>query len=172
MARREVWKGALAGAAAGLAATVAMTQFQNLWSTISKKLNSKQSNGTSSQGESDDATMKVAGKVAESAGYSLTREDKKKAGSLVHYGFGTAMGALYGTMVELGPRDLRRRAYLTGLGFGGALFAGADEIAVPYLGLGPKPNETPVSSHLYGLASHLVYGVTAGTVRKAIRAAL
>lgn len=172
MARRELWKGALAGAAAGLAGTVAMTQFQNLWGVLSKKLNSNQSNGKSSEGESEDATMKVASKVAEAGGYHLDEQQKKKGGSWVHYGFGTAMGAVYGAMVELGPRNLRQHAFLSGLGFGSALFAGADEVAVPYLGLSQKPSDTPVSSHVYGLASHMVYGVTAGTVRKAVREAL
>lgn len=172
MARRELWKGALAGAAAGLAGTVAMTQFQNLWGMASKKLNAKRSNGNSSQAEGEDATMKVAGKVAEAGGYHLDKGQKKKGGSWVHYGFGTAMGAVYGGIVEMGPRNLRRHAFLSGLGFGSALFAGADEVAVPYLGLSQKPSQTPLSSHLYGLASHVVYGLTAGTVRKAVRAAL
>jgi len=61
---------------------------------------------------------------------------------------------------------------LSGIGFGSVLFAGADEIAVPAAGLSGKPTETSVSSHLYALASHIVYGLTAGAVRKAVRTTL
>jgi len=175
MRKQELWKGVIAGTAAGLAGTVAMTQFQNLWSKASEKLKTnghQQSSGNSSGQESEDATMKVAGKAAEATGRHLSREEKKKAGTLVHYGFGTGMGTLYGTIVELGPRELQRHDLLSGIGFGSMLFAGADEVAVPALGLSGKPTETPVSSHAYALASHIVYGLTAGAVRKAVRAAL
>jgi hypothetical protein len=55
------------------------------------------------------------------------------------------------------------------VGYGGALFAGADEIAVPALGLAPSPKKAPLSQHLYGLASHVVYGVTGEMVRRTVR---
>jgi putative membrane protein len=177
MAKRKLWKGLVAGSAAGLAASLAMTQFQNLWSKASEKLNrnGRQSSSGSQASEPDqneDATMQAAGKIAEVAGYRLSHEQKKKAGPIVHYAFGTGMGALYGTLMELAPRDLRRHELLSGIGFGSVLFAGADEIAVPAVGLSGPPTEVPASSHLYALASHIVYGLTTGAVRKAVRAAL
>jgi putative membrane protein len=176
MRKRELWKGLIAGGAAGMAGTIAMTQFQNSWSKASEKLKqngSQQSSSNNSSGqENEDSTMKVAGKLAEATGHELSREAKKKGGLIVHYAFGTGMGALYGTMMELGPRDLRRHALASGIGFGSVLFAGADEIAAPALGLSQKPTETPMSSHFYALASHVVYGLTAGVVGKAVRAAL
>jgi putative membrane protein len=175
MAKGNVWKGVLAGAAAGLAGTVAMTQFQTLWSKSSEKLSRNGgTNASSAQSapETEDATMKAAGKLAELARHRLSRDEKKKLGPIVHYAFGTGMGALYGALVEIGPRDLRRHDLLSGLGFGSVLFAGADEVAVPALGLSGKPSESPASSHLYALASHIVYGVTAGAVRKTVRGAL
>ena len=175
MAKARVWKGAVAGAAAGLAGTIAMTQFQNLWSKASEKLNHNGNHSSSSEQsepEQEDATMKAAGKLAELARHRLSRDEKKKLGPLVHYAFGTGMGALYGALVEIGPRDLRRHDLLSGLGFGSVLFAGADEVAVPALGLSGNPNDSPMSSHLYALASHMVYGLTAGAVRKAVRTAL
>jgi hypothetical protein len=175
MAKGNVWKGVLAGAAAGLAGTVAMTQFQTLWSKASEKLSRNGGTNASLEQpapETEDATMKAAGKLAELARHRLSRDEKKKLGPVVHYAFGTGMGAIYGALVEIGPRDLRRHDLLSGLGFGSVLFAGADEVAVPALGLSGKPSESPASSHLYALASHIVYGVTAGAVRKAVRAAL
>src|SRR5437870_2750070 len=112
--------------------------------------------------------MKIAGKGAEIAGYSISHEQKKKAAPIVHYGFGAAVGALYGTLTELGPHGVRRHPVLSGMGFGSVLFAGADEVAVPSLGLSAAPGETPVSSHIYALASHLIYGATAGAVRRIV----
>lgn len=175
MAKTSMWKGALAGAAAGLAGTIAMTQFQNLWSKASEKLSHNGNHGSSkeqSEPEKEDATMKAAGKLAELAKHRISRDEKKKVGPIIHYAFGTGMGAIYGALVEVGPRDLGRHDLLSGLGFGSVLFAGADEVVVPALGLSGKPSENPASSHLYGLASHIVYGLTAGAVRKAIRTAL
>lgn len=50
-----------------------------------------------------------------------------------------------------------------------AVLVGADEFAVPALGLSQTPDKAPLSSRLYGLAAHTVYGVTDKLVRKAIR---
>src|SRR5213075_2341417 len=88
MRRQSLWKGIAAGAVAGLAGAIAMTQFQNLWSKISEKVNTNavEKPAESSGQESEDATMKAAGKVAEAAGYTLSHEQKKRAGPLVHYG--------------------------------------------------------------------------------------
>jgi uncharacterized membrane protein YagU involved in acid resistance len=61
---------------------------------------------------------------------------------------------------------------VAGLVFGAALFVLADEVAVPAFGLSGKPTEVPVSSHLYGLGAHLVYGISAEIARRGMRAAL
>ena len=100
------------------------------------------------ESESEDATMKAAGKLAELARHRLSKQEKKKASPIIHYAFGTGMGSLYGVIVEYGSRDMRRHDLLSGLGFGSALFAGADEIVVPALGLWGSPSEGPLSSHL------------------------
>ena len=73
----------------------------------------------------DDATAKVAGAIARVGGKHLARDQKKKGGTIVHYAFGTLMGAAYGIATELGTRRIRKSTVLSGLGFGAALFAGA-----------------------------------------------
>jgi putative membrane protein len=55
------------------------------------------------------------------------------------------------------------------MSYGSALFVGADEVAVPSLGLGESPKKSPLSAHVYGLASHVVYGVTGEMVRRTVR---
>ena len=74
MRKHEIWKGVVAGSVAGLAGSLAMNQFQNVWSRASEKLkaNGNRESGNSSRQESEDATMKAAGKVAESAGYHVS----------------------------------------------------------------------------------------------------
>ena len=171
MTKRRIWKGLLAGGAAGAAGSLAMDQFQNLWTKLSEQRN-RSDESQSDENMSEDATVKAAAKLAEIAGHRLSQQEKKKAGPIVHYAFGTGMGAFYGALLETGPRQLRRHALLSGLGFGSMLFAGVDEAVVPALKLSGSPAKTPLSSHLYALASHVVYGLTTGAVRKAVRDAL
>ena len=123
-------------------------------------------------GGADNATAKVADAVAGVGGKNLSAVQKKGGGTVVHYAFGTLMGVVYGVAAELGSRRIRRNSVLSGLGFGTALFAGADEGAVPALRLSEPPSQVPFVDHLYGFASHLVYGATAAAVCKAARKAL
>jgi putative membrane protein len=186
MRRESAWRGAAAGLAGGLAATLVMTGFQTAWGAAAKKLSSNQgSNGTGtsgagassnsengSQAESQNPTVKVAQKIVSVAGQELTPEKHETAGRAVHYGFGTLMGAVYGSAVEFAPRRYRRSPVRSGLMMGSALFVAADEIALPALQLTEGPTKTPPSSHIYGLVSHLVYGITAGLVTRAVRNAI
>ena len=83
-------------------------------------------------------------------------------GPVVHYAFGATMGAVYGGLSAVLPET----SLGFGTAFGTALFAVADEIAVPALGLSKPPTETPASSHVMALASHLVWGSTTEAVRR------
>jgi hypothetical protein len=177
--RPSVWKGLVSGLAGGLAATIVMSQFQNGWEKASKAIQAEKNGGTGKsksksqskkEEEKEDATMKAAAKVASLAGRDLSLAEEKKASPFIHYGFGTTMGALYGVLHEIAPKRMRRvNPVLAGVGYGGGLFIGADEIAVPALGLAASPKKTPVSQHIYGLASHVVYGVTGEMVRRTVR---
>jgi len=40
---------------------------------------------------------------------------------------------------------------------------------VPLLGLSKAPTAYPVSTHVYALASHFVYGITTEVVRRGLR---
>lgn len=175
--RRSTAKGIAAGIAGGLAGAWAMNQFQTVWSKASERLSGDGSsaNGAgneqeqSSSGESEDATMKAADKI--SSGLlrrPLNKEQKKKAGPLVHYAFGALAGAAYGATVENEPKA----RLAAGAPFGAALFLAADETAVPLFGLSGAPWEYPWSSHVQALAAHVVYGVTTEFVRRGVRTAL
>jgi len=80
----------------------------------------------------------------------------------VHYAYGTGIGAVYGGLAQ------KHKTTTSGFGiaYGAAAWALGDEVAVPVLGLGKKPTETPVTQHFQLLAAHLVYGITLEGVRR------
>ncbi len=114
----------------------------------------------------DDATVETAKVISRNIfGHELTESEKKPAGAAVHYAFGTATGGLYGAMAEVAPQVTAG----AGIPFGAVFWAVADEAAVPALGLAKGPTAYPLSTHVYALASHLVYGLTAELSRRAVR---
>lgn len=115
------------------------------------------------QGQEEDATVKTAQKISVAAlGHQLTAAQKKAAGHLVHYAYGTGIGAVYGGLAH------KYEAANSGFGtaFGSAVWAMGEEIAVPMLGLAKKPTEIPVSQQFQSLAAHVVYGVVLEAVRR------
>jgi putative membrane protein len=175
----NVLKGIVAGLAGGLLASWTMNQFQAAWTRIqegSEKSHGAQSmqpaegsNGSQDSKEQDDATVEAAKVVSkEVLGHELQESEKKPAGAAVHYAFGTVSGGLYGALAEVTPQVTSA----VGIPFGAAFWLIADEVSVPLLGLSKGPTEYPVSTHVYALASHLVYGATAELSRRAIRQVL
>ena len=107
----------------------------------------------------DDAGLAafVAGAVL---GSNIAARNARPEGAIV----GGVLGGIYGLITEYRPEAAS--------GFGGAYgvvtSALLDEGAVPALGLGSGPTETPASIHAYGAASHLVYGMVLEGVRRII----
>ena len=170
----DVLKGLAAGLIGGLVASWTMNRFQDVWiklagSPSSEAQTSEQVEGQKSDEEQDDATVKTASAISEGLfDHELTKGEKKIAGPVVHYAFGTSVGGLYGAAAELAPEV----ATGAGLPFGAAFWLVADETALPLLGLSKGPTAYPVSTHVYALASHFVYGLTAELVRRGVRGAL
>jgi uncharacterized membrane protein YagU involved in acid resistance len=184
--RREVdvWKGLAAGIVGGLVASWVMNQFQSMWSRHTEGIEKphgaqalKPSGGHeavdeirraphANTEEQEDATEKIASAVSEKIfDHQLAKDEKELAGAVVHYAYGTLMGALYGVATEFVPQV----GAGAGLPFGAVFWVAADEIAVPLLGLAEEPDEYPLSTHAYALCSHLVYGLTAEAVRRTLR---
>lgn len=167
---RSLARGVVAGLVGGLVGTIVMNDFQKAWSKTAQAMqNGERMQAQQGEQESENATMKAAGKIAHIGGRELSHEQKKKAGPLVHYSFGTLQGGIYGAMTELTRTP---GGFLPGLLFGAALFALADEVAVPALGLSGKPGEYPASTHLYAAAAHCVYGMATEMARRGLRAAI
>ena len=165
------WKSMAAGALGGLIASFAMNQYQAAVSAVGESVarRERQRKGLpeperDEQGSGDDATIRAANAVSTTIlNRELAEDEKKWAGPLVHYGLGTALGAFYGACASALPVDSR-----TAMGYGAAVWIGADEIAVPLAGLSGPPTETPLSGHLNALASHLVYGAVTHLTRKLV----
>lgn len=143
--------GLAAGIAAGLVASAAMAAFQ---SYAAKQLDQDE--------DEDPATVKAADKLSEATTGSAVPEPYREAsGQAVHYVVGAVMGGIYGVLTEYRPEASAG----FGSAYGVATAALLDEAAVPALDLGPDPTETPAETHVYGIASHLIFGVVLEGVR-------
>ena len=163
----DVWKGLAAGIVGGLVASWVMEEFQSAWA----KLSESRKNGDGAQSQRDEeaqepATIKAAEAVSEKLlGHHLEKDEKEMAGNAVHYATGGASGAVYGVAAEFVPHVTAG----AGLPFGTAVWLVVDETAVPSLGLSKAPTEYPLSTHVYALASHFVFGLTTEAVRRTLR---
>jgi putative membrane protein len=146
------WKGLLAGGIGGLVASAAMSQFHSFF----------QKTDSSTQPAQEDSTVKAASAVSRAIFHrELTPQQKKLAGPVIHYGFGTILGALYGMAVEFAP--LVRAGW--GVPFGVAAWLGAHVITVPALGLSAPVTESAADKEALELGAHLVYGSVAEGLR-------
>ena len=173
------WQGLVAGAIGGLVASWAMEQVQARFSQATgdgldaapRQRSREPAVPARSQdeagGQTDPARVETAGAaVMSTVGRHLAPVEQ--AGSLLHYGFGTAVGAVYGVLVETRPELTR----LGGIPFGLGVWASADEVGVAAAGISAPPWNRPMRAHTYSLLSHAVYGLTTEAVRKAVRARL
>ena len=169
--KRNIWQGMLVGLIAGLVASWTMDRFQDVWIAVSPPDDQKKKENeadASEEGEAsqDDATVKAASAI--SAGlfeHKLTKAEKKIAGPAVHYAVGATSGIVYGIASEFLPEV----TVGFGLPYGAAFWLVVDEGAVPLLRLSKPPTDYPASTHIYALASHLVFGATAEGVRRLLR---
>lgn len=162
----DLVKGVVAGVAGGLLASFLMEQFQAAWSAAAESIHPTPKKPGR---RADPTTVKAANLIAEKiSGHKVPADYKPAAGEVIHYGMGATSAAVYGALAEVAP-------FVTigdGLGFGAGVWFLADEVAVPAAGLSKAAKEIPLTTHLYALASHLLYGWITETVRQAIRGAL
>lgn len=161
---KNVWKGIVAGAVGGLVASFAMSEYQALTAKFSESENKKPQ-----RKKDEPANVKAAKAVSERVfDHKLKKAEKEPAGEVMHYVMGGVSGAIYGATAELtGVTTMG-----AGLPFGSAVWAIADDVVVPALGLSKSPTQYPLSTHAYALSSHWVYGLVTEVVRRAVRKAL
>jgi putative membrane protein len=172
--QQNIAAGIAAGLIGGLVGTFAMSEFQALWS---RAVDGHESSSAGGEHDARDWQERQEGMNANEAAAQvvarqtidrpLTRDELAIAAPAVHYAFGAAMGAVYGALAEVSPAV---RA-LGGSGWGAAVWIGADELAVPALGLSKADADYPLEVHAQAFAAHIVYGVTTELVRRTLRAA-
>jgi hypothetical protein len=168
--RKNNWsKGLIAGMIGGAAASWVMDEAQAGLSKLKRATNGdgkSKPQPESGGNRGEPATARAADAISRSVfHHELGAEEKPIAGSAVHYAFGTAVGGLYGVLMERWPRsDFRAAA-----GFGPVLWLASDEVAVPLAGLSKRPREYPISAHASALAAHVVYALTVELVRRGLR---
>jgi putative membrane protein len=119
-----------------------------------------------SQPDKEDSTVKAASAISRTIfHHELTADQKKVAGPIVHYAFGTTTAALYGVLVELRPST--RLGW--GLPFGAAVWLGAHVITVPALGLSEPVTRSAPPAEGAEFAAHLIYGAVAESLRRLLR---
>jgi putative membrane protein len=152
-ARRNLWKGCLAGVAAGLLASFVMSRIYSVSRNFMPAVAPK----------GEDSTVKTASAVSEAVfHHELTDREKKLVGPAVHYTFGTLMGALFGVAAEL--TGIIRAGW--GTSFGLAVWLGAHVITVPALGLSKPVTASEPRMEAIEFSAHLVYGAVLETVRR------
>lgn len=159
---------AVAGALAGLAASWVMSAaYRPIMRAGSAETIRREKEA---QAGHPPATIRAAEAAARVIGTELPdRRTRALGGWVVHYGYGVVWGAAF----ALAARSLGRKPRLaTGVAFGALLWLVSDELLVPLFGFSRAPWRYPASSHVKGLASHLVYGVATEAAWRAARAPL
>lgn len=175
MRRTGVLEGLAAGAAGGIAGAVAMVVCNHLLAAAGigrddygrhhqeRRLDAKP-NDTDGTISDEPATMKAASSVAEAmTGRPLDDSARSVAGPVAHHLFGALVGALYGAAAARVPA---LGAY-GGVPYGMFVWAAAAEAGLPLTGLAREPAAYPLSRHAASLATHVVFGATVETVRRA-----
>jgi putative membrane protein len=172
----RVVRGAAAGFIGGAIAAYLMNRYQEIESrpvTVRREEQDRRDRGEETpapavqeQAADGDPKVQVAQHVSRKLfDHELSDVEKKAASPAVHYGYGAAVGALYGGLAEVVP--------MVGLGLGipyaTLLWAGGDEIALPALGLTESPTQIPPQKHASALAMHFVYGVSLDISRRILR---
>ena len=161
--RRSCGKALLAGFAGGLAGAWAMRSFSAAWRTLGGPSSAPAGTPYSSQ-EWDSAAgaAEIAGERL--LGRRLSPREKLSGAAAVHYAVGGLAGASYALAAESNPA-LRAGS---GAAFGSAFWLLGDEFIMPRLGLTAPPKKYSPLMHLNSIGEHLVYGITAEQVRRAV----
>jgi hypothetical protein len=150
------------GMLAGLLATKITDRAQHLlWKATpaSEKAREPSTEGSSAQS--------AAALLCRAVGAEPNERELGVLKNIVHYGLGAGWGSLYSFM--------RRYSGMSPLGAGiatgSSLSLIIDEALNPALGITPPSSAYPVSSHLRGYLTHLVYGLAIAVTAEALHRA-
>jgi hypothetical protein len=164
----------VAGLVGGLVGTLLMNEYQRMWSRYVTGREPHTPGGKhdardwEEKYEGNNANQQAAQAVARhTVGRELTDCELEVAAPIMHFAFGGFISAAYGVLVEHSPSA----ASGAGIGYGAAVWAGADELAMPFIGWS-NPRRLPPEAHLQSFTAHLVFGLGTELTRRAVRTAI
>jgi hypothetical protein len=92
-------------------------------------------------------------------------ETKSLLSYLVHYGYGSLQGGVYGALSDGGGG----REVSEGAAFGTGMWLLGDELAVSLLGLADGPGKYPLGQHAARWGAHVAYGLAAAATTATLR---
>jgi hypothetical protein len=161
MPRRGLLDRAARGAVAGLAGTAAMTA----WQELSAELRSSDGGPAESEPpqpadpwQQAPAPAKVGRLLLGALGYDVPDRQIGLLTNVMHWGYGTGWGTVYGALTKAGARE---RPLARGLAFGTCVWAMSYVQLVP-LGIYEAPWKYSSAELALDLSYHLAYGAGVG----------
>jgi uncharacterized membrane protein YagU involved in acid resistance len=150
----------IAGAASGALASGAQSLFFRLTAPLQPQTQPVVFNPPEEKQIGEREVETVARRLSEGVVKTkpLSKERKKRLGTLVHLGFGAAWGAIYGLLAESFPEKVMTP--VGAAGFGAGVWMLSDNLLLPSAKLAAWPTQYPAKTHAYALAAHLVYGAS------------
>ena len=99
------------------------------------------------------------------AGHPLSPSQQNTSMQVIHFIFGTSVGAVYGAAAEFAP--IVTAGYGAAFGFVFQFFT--HESLVPLAGLDVPPWQQPLREHTSEFFTHVLYGVATEATRRAVR---
>jgi hypothetical protein len=167
MAQRGFINRTVRGAMAGVAGTAAMTA----WQELSAKLQSSNDSGSEDSGPTDPweqapAPAKVGRLLLRALGYEVPPSQIELLTNVMHWGYGTGWGAIYGAVMGKGARA---RPLARGLGFGAGVWLMSYVQLVP-LGIYAPPWTYSPQELAIDLSYHLADGAGLGVAGALVEA--
>jgi putative membrane protein len=92
----------------------------------------------------------------------LSNRQHQVVTTIAHFGYGAAMGSLFGALTAAGPRPRP----LTGTLFGLGVWAGSYLGLMPATGLHEPATDEPAERNMMMIVSHVVWGAVAGELTR------
>lgn len=113
----------------------------------------------------DDVSERIRAAGEEATGIDLDEEQEDVAEAIIEVGMAALIGGVYGVIVEALPEaktDVRAAS-------GGGVFATAQQLAAPALGIMPAAVKDVAADKVQNIAGHVAFGATVEVVRRATR---
>jgi hypothetical protein len=154
-------KDALYGAIGGVAGTLVIGKVMGAFT----KAQSKEDQNLEKALVHEDPKERLARRVSRKVfGKKLSPKQKAIMGQVVHWGYGTFWGAVYGVL----RRRSRAASMAGGLPFGVGFALFGEALMLPLMKLTPPARKFPMSSHVRGILSHYAYAGTVDCVSRTI----